>query len=82
MLQWIGAKNREVTGNKKTAMKAVFVFGGSGEIRTHGGLLTHGSFQDCCHKPLGHTSIFFWQGRLKLDCQLSKARILTDLNAL
>ena len=31
-------------------------FGDSGRIWTHGAF-THGSFQDCDHKPLGHTII-------------------------
>lgn len=35
-----------------------FLFGGSDEIRTHGAF-PHGSFQDCCNKPLCHTSIIW-----------------------
>lgn len=37
----------------------VFLFGGEGEIRTHG-TLRYDSFQDCCLKPLGHLSIKPW----------------------
>ena len=32
--------------------------GGSGEIRTHGGLSTLDGFQDRCIKPLCHASVF------------------------
>ena len=42
---------------QKTAKAAVFGFGGSGEIRTHGGLLTLDGFQDRCIKPLCHASL-------------------------
>ncbi len=43
---------------KKTpACAGVLEFGGSGEIRTHGGLLTHVGFQDRCIKPLCHASM-------------------------
>ena len=38
---------------RKTIDKKI---GGSGEIRTHGGLLTHDGFQDRCIKPLCHAS--------------------------
>ena len=41
-------------------MHSVFIFGGSGEIRTHGEL-PHACFQDKCLKPLGHTSLFLAQ---------------------
>ena len=33
------------------------ILGGSGGIRTHG-TFRYDSFQDCCLKPLGHTSLF------------------------
>ena len=42
---------------QKTAKAAVFGFGGSGEIRTHGGLSTLDGFQDRCIKPLCHASL-------------------------
>ena len=34
-----------------------FKIGGSGEIRTHGGLSTLDGFQDRCIKPLCHASV-------------------------
>lgn len=33
-------------------------YGGSGGIRTHGGLFTLASFQDWSHQPLGHASLY------------------------
>ena len=42
---------------KKVAeFQRLLIFGGSGEIRTHGGLSTLDGFQDRCIKPLCHTS--------------------------
>ena len=42
---------------KSTEKSVLFKFGGSGEIRTHGGLQTLDGFQDRCIKPLCHASV-------------------------
>jgi hypothetical protein len=47
---------------KKPQSIGAFSFCGGGEIRTHGTLASNGSFQDCCLKPLGHSSNFTYKG--------------------
>jgi hypothetical protein len=44
---------------------AIFVFGGEGGIRTHGGLPLNG-FQDRRFRPLSHLSVVFGLHRVKL----------------
>lgn len=59
-------KHDEVKPNKNADALYYFIFiwfltsriGGSGEIRTHGGLSTLDGFQDRCIKPLCHASVF------------------------
>lgn len=58
--------DNEVKPNKNADALCYFIFiwfltpriGGSGEIRTHGGLSTLDGFQDRCIKPLCHASVF------------------------
>ena len=57
---WGGGANRRA--QKNPLGRAFFGNGGSGEIRTHGGVTLAG-FQDQCLKPLGHTSA---------DCRLKE----------
>lgn len=42
---------------RKSALKALFSFGGRGGIRTRGGLLTHTRFPGVRLKPLIHPSV-------------------------